>query len=731
MICAPRFWRIMKKFLPSLFALAACGFTIPEARAATLVVTTAADSGAGSLRATIAAASNGDTVQFAAALNGQAITLTTHELVIDKDLVIDGPGASQLTVTRSAAAGIANFRIFLITSKHTVRIQGLSITGGRPPGEQVAVGGAIYNDGATLTIAHSTISGSSAGRGGGIYNSGINGAELTLSHSTLNGNSAIYEGGGIYNQGGRDLARSEVILDGSTIRGNSAQNGAGLYNLGRFDLRAILTINNSTISGNAASQNGGGIYNDGRQAPTEAMVTLNHCTMSGNSARIGGAVVNDGSLQGDAALEIFHSTLSGNLGIVGGGIYNTRIALPSEPARAGGGIHPNIGPTRATTRIKNTILRTGISGRNIYNDSGPFTSLGYNLSNDEASNLFTATGDQINTDPMVGPLQDNGGPTFTHGVAHGSPAIDAGDPGFVPPPDFDQRGPGFARVFGGRIDIGSFEAQPVGTKLLNVSTRLHVATDDNVLIGGLIVTGNTPKRVILRAIGPSLTNFGIAGELADPVLELHGPSGFTTIINDNWRDAQESEIQATGLAPANNLESAIAVMLPPGAYTAVVRGRNRGTGIGSIEGYDLDPAANAELANISSRGFVGSGDNAMIGGIILGDATESARVLIRAVGPSLAGLGLQNALADPALELHNGNGFVIAVNNDWKETQKAEIEMTGLQPSDDRESAVVQSLLPGPYTAIVRGTNNTTGVALVEAYHVSGASAPAAGRFTP
>ena len=204
------------------------------------------------------------------------------------------------------------------------------------------------------------------------------------------------------------------------------------------------------------------------------------------------------------------------------------------------------------------------------------------------------------------------------------------------------------------------------TKLLNISTRLRVLTGDNALIGGFIVTGNAPKRVIVRAIGPSLTNFGIPGALADPTLELHGPGAFVTITNNNWRDTQETEIEATGLAPSNNLESAIVAMLPPGAYTAVVRGNNGGTGVGLVEAYDLAPAADAQLANISTRGFVDSGDNVMIGGFILGNGSANARVLIRAIGPSLTAFGVPNALADPTLELHNNNGDIIAANDDWR-----------------------------------------------------------------
>jgi hypothetical protein len=258
---------------------------------------------------------------------------------------------------------------------------------------------------------------------------------------------------------------------------------------------------------------------------------------------------------------------------------------------------------------------------------------------------------------------------------------------------------------------------PLADQLLNVSTRLRVLTDDNALIGGFIVTGNTPKRMVVRAIGPSLTAFGVAGALTNPLLELHGPSGFATIINDDWRDAQQAEIQAAGLAPGNNLESAILATLPPGAYTAVVRGQGNGTGVGLVEAYDLESWADARLGNISTRGFVDAGANVMIGGLIAGPVSSATgQILVRAIGPSLSALGVANALQDPTLELHDGNGGLLASNNDWRDTQQPAIEATGLAPSNIKESAILSTLSPGGYTAVVRGAGNTTGVALVEVY---------------
>jgi len=255
--------------------------------------------------------------------------------------------------------------------------------------------------------------------------------------------------------------------------------------------------------------------------------------------------------------------------------------------------------------------------------------------------------------------------------------------------------------------------------LANISTRLSVQTGNNVLIGGFIITGTGPKNVIVRGIGPSLTAFGVPGALADPILEVHDAA---TILatNDDWGDTQESEIEATGLAPSDDRESAIFMSLDPGSYTAILSGANLSTGVGLVEVYDLDQSAGSKLANISTRGFVDTGDNVMIGGIIIGpDNTGDATVLLRAIGPSLANFGVADALQDPVLELHDGQGTILSSNDDWQDTQEAEIAATGLAPSGLSESAILQSLAPGNYTAIVSGKNATTGVALVEAYHLN------------
>jgi uncharacterized protein (DUF1800 family) len=265
--------------------------------------------------------------------------------------------------------------------------------------------------------------------------------------------------------------------------------------------------------------------------------------------------------------------------------------------------------------------------------------------------------------------------------------------------------------------IYSIIAQPAFaiSGAVNLSTRMVVQTGDNVLIGGFIVYGSGQKKIAGRAIGPSLS---IVGKLSDPIVELHDAAGNIIASNDNWRSAQETEIINAGLAPANDLESALIATINTGAYTVVVRGANNATGIGVMEIYDLDPDGSpARLGNISTRGNVLTGDNIMIGGFIVrGDVPK--RVLVRARGPSLFlnGSPIAGRLIDPTLELRDSNGGLIKANDNWRTDQQAEIAASTIAPTDDHEPAIVWTLAPGNYTTVVRGVNNTTGIALVEMY---------------
>jgi len=272
-------------------------------------------------------------------------------------------------------------------------------------------------------------------------------------------------------------------------------------------------------------------------------------------------------------------------------------------------------------------------------------------------------------------------------------------------------------------DPNNFASVTRTGKELDISTRLRVETGQHVGIAGFIISGSTPKKVIVRALGPSLAQFGVPGVLLDPALDLHDSSNNLFASNDNWKSSQQAAIQASGYAPGDNREAAIIQTLAPGNYTAVVRGVNATVGAALLEVHDLDQSTTALITNISTRGLVGTDANVMIGGFIVGDGLGSngdgsSTVLVRALGPELTSSGIADALLDPTLELVDGNGNLVDSNDNWKDSQQAAIQATGLAPGDDRESAILTTLIQGNWTAIVRGKGNTTGVGLVEVYRI-------------
>lgn len=424
----------------------------------TRTVTSAADSGAGSLRDTIAAAGYGDTIHFDASLNGQTIDLTSGELVIDKNITVSGPGPNLLSVSKSSSS--VQHRILHVLPGHTVIIEGLTIRFGNT----YESGGGIFNDGATLTLNNCVVANNFSGTaGGGISNSGA-GASMTIVNSTIVNN--LLPTGGPFGFGGRGAGiynNGTLAIDHSTVSSNIigffhsdppmfGGDGAGIYSSG-----GALTITNSTVRDNDANRLAGGIFNGGT-------LEITNSTISGNRAAYGG-----GGVQNQGTLIVHNSTISGNTASYkrlgsGGGIYNegpltiiTNSTLSGNVADGTGGAISNGG----TLEIRNSILKRGFEGANISSGgSSTVMSHGYNLSSDDGGGFLTGPGDQINTNPVLGSLLNHGGPTLTHALLAGSPAIDAGDPNFVPPPLFDQRGPGYDRVVNGRIDIGAFELQP-------------------------------------------------------------------------------------------------------------------------------------------------------------------------------------------------------------------------------------------------------------------------------
>jgi hypothetical protein len=255
--------------------------------------------------------------------------------------------------------------------------------------------------------------------------------------------------------------------------------------------------------------------------------------------------------------------------------------------------------------------------------------------------------------------------------------------------------------------------------LANISTRLRVEAGDNVLIAGFIIQGGENKRILIRGIGPSLATVGIADPLQDPTLELNAGGGGLIAPNDNWTEnSNAAEIMASGLAPLNPNEAALLLSVAPGSYTAALRGKAGSTGIGLVEVYDLDAEGAAMVVNISTRGFVLNGDNVMIGGVIV-TGNGPSLLVIRAIGPSLSDFNVPNALDDPLLELHSSNGDIIFTNDNWQESQGQALHDTGLAPTHEKESAILISLAPGNYTAVVRGADGGVGNGLVEFYKLT------------
>jgi uncharacterized protein GlcG (DUF336 family) len=285
---------------------------------------------------------------------------------------------------------------------------------------------------------------------------------------------------------------------------------------------------------------------------------------------------------------------------------------------------------------------------------------------------------------------------------------------------------------GARLPYAKFPRDPDGTdgtveyppftvvaeKLANISTRVAAGAGDNRLIGGFIISGTAPKKVIVRAMGPSLGNYGVTSALADPILELHDSTGAVIASNDNWADTQALEVNASGIPPPNESESAIVRSLPPGAYTAIVDGKDGGVGTALVEVYDLSPGSNSTLGNISTRGAVGPQSDVMIGGFIVSGTTGTTRVLVRTVAPSLVSAGVTDAMPDPMLELRDGNGTLIASNDNWREGPELEIQESTLAPTNDLESAIITTLPSGPYTAVIHERTGQSGIGLFEVYNL-------------
>jgi CSLREA domain-containing protein len=639
----------------------------------------------------------------------------------------------------------------------------VSITGSTFSNNSSGVnGGAIYSASGTLNITGATILNNTAAGGqtsppcfgGGIF---IGGGTATIIGTTITGNKCIatpppspptssvlmVAGGGIANTGANlvvtnctisgNMITAPVSMTSSGPAGSAA--GAGIYSTGPLTITGSTAANNSTAGGDALYPDpvtgikggdavGGGLY-------LSAASSVTNCTFAGNTAKGGaakanpGGVARGGGIYTSAPLNLSNTTIVSNSATAGG-------PVGSGTEATGGGVFASA-PVPAN--VKSTLIALNGATTNGADVFGPFASQGYNLIGklDGSSGLGIST-DLFGTasnplDPKLDTngLQSNGGSTQTIAPLLGSPAIDHGSSnGLGGNLGTDQRGAGFPRVFddpgvpnaNDGADIGAFELQTgnpsaVPTMLGNIATRLRIETGDNVLIGGFIVTGTRDKKVVVRALGPSLN---LPDKLANPTLELRDSSGALLQLNDDWSTSPNRQaIIDSGLAPNNDLESAIIVTLPANGktYTAIVRGAGGATGTGVVEVYDVDRSVDSKLANISTRGLVQTGDNVLIAGtIVLGSVTQ--KVIVRAIGPSLP---IAGKLENPTLELRDGSGTLLEANDNWVDSpnKQAIIDST-IPPGNDLESAIVRTLSPANYTAIVRGVSDTTGIAVVEVY---------------
>lgn len=658
--------------------------------------------GANQLRAKLVAvqSSGGGTVTFNI---GNAIIILTQGMLpaITTNTTINGGGVV-------AISGANATPILTINNGGTLTLKNITITHGFASEDGGAVrnfgtlnannckftenqteapysGGAILSLG-LLNLTNCEFARNKAGNGGAIYPR-FPAAVTKIAGCNFHENVAISPTDG---WGGAILLwdGTQVTITGSIFSANSARSdGGAIYVHGE----SSLTINTTQLSANAAT-NGGAIQKRGGSP-----ATLTNVTMSGNTGVTGGAL----ALQGAGTSNFLQNvTFSGNQAAVGGALYLNNASASVTNAtlcqNTGRAIYQrNI----SAVSVRNTIITDNIGA----NCDTPVASSVFSLSDDKSCELGTGQDSAANI--SLGPLANNGGPTQTHLPQPGSAAINGGTA--TGAPARDQRN--YDRA-GAAPDVGAAEfGGTISVTLANIATRLFVNTGDNVLIGGFIITGTQSKTTMLRAIGPSLP---LAGKLSDPVLELY--QGNTLLeSNNNWMESPNQQaILDTTIAPSHPLESAILRSLAPGAYTAVLRGANNGTGIGVVEAYDLDRTTGSKLANISTRGAVQTGDNVLIAGfIVLG--SDAQTVIVRALGPSVP---VPGALGDPNLELYNANGTILEANDNWGDSANQQAITDSIPPTNNLEAAILRILLPGNYTAIVRGTNNTTGVAVVEVY---------------
>ena len=566
----------------------------------------------------------------------------------------------------------------------------------------------IFNNASTATSAHMSIFNRAVYTDGGwegftIFNDSSSAAGASIFNS---GSQNPYVGG----------APGATIFNGTSTAGHATiTNGGGAFPLdsgGYTSFNNSSTADSASLVADAGFDSGGAIhFYDASSAGNSILIANGVGNVTG-----GGIIFNDASTGGTARVKVF------DIGHLDIGDHQSGVTIGSIEGSGNVFLGANsltVGTNGINTSFSGVISNDGQGGALAKIGTGILT-LQANDCIADTVGLILVSGSIIKLDftgppDVIASLKVNGVPQ-PPGI-YGGPTSGA---------------PNVLLEFAGS---GTVEAGPIST-LGNISTRALVQTGDNVMIGGFIVQGAQPKRIVIRAIGPELAQYGVPNVLVNPTLELHDGTGALIASNDNWqhtiiggiiRSDQSADLRNSGYAPDDFRESAMIVNLPAGNYTAIVRGVANMTGVALVEVYDLSPAPDSILGNISSRSFVHTDDNVMIGGVIV-QGTQPRRVIVRAIGPELTQYGVPDTLADPMLELHDSTGTLIASNDNWRHTiiggiitssQVPDIQSSGHAPGDGRESAIIATLPPGNYTAVVRGVNNTTGVGLVEVYELN------------
>jgi hypothetical protein len=616
------------------------------------------------------------------------------ELIISGTGVTNNSSALQTFVARNEGQIIFNNASTAASAHMSIVNGGFSIS------SEDSTGSTIFND--TSSAGGASIENFDAsGFDGDIGRTIFNGAS-TAGHASISNYGAGYSHGA----GGQT-----IFNDTSTAANASIDNfGSGPASTAES---ALTIFNDASTAGHATITNHAAVDFAG-ETIFKGSSTADSATLIANEGNYGACAIifDDASTGGTARVKVFGN---GYLDITG---RQPGVSIGS--IEGSGNVY--LGANRLTVGTNN--ISTSFSG--VVSGTGLLSKIGSGILTLQANHciadtvgLILVSGSPIKLDfagppDVIASLKVNGvlqPPGVYGGPMSGAPHI---------LPEFE--------------GLGTVEAGPIST-LGNISTRAFVQTGDNVVIGGFIIQGAEEKRVVIRAIGPELgmPPYNIPDALANPTLELHNGTGALIASNNNWvatiiggiiTSNQVAAIRASGYAPGDPRESAMIVNLPPGNYTAIVRGVANTTGVALVEVYDLTPAPNSILENISTRSFVQAGDNVMIGGVIV-QGTQPRRAIIRAIGPELTQYGVPNILADPTLELHDSTGALIASNDNWQHTiiggiitsdQVHNIQNSGHAPTDPSESAIIATLPPGNYTAIVRGVNNTTGVGLVEVY---------------